>query len=51
MLIHKCITNWLNQVDNAQPTWNHLVEASKKRTVKGNVQAKEILEDLKSKAM
>ena len=24
------MTDWLNQVDNAQPTWNNLVKALKK---------------------
>ena len=42
---NKVMTDWLNQVDNAQPTWNNLVKALKKKTVKGNVQADEILED------
>ena len=47
----KVMADWLNQVDNAQPTWNNLVKALKKRTVKGNVQADEILEDLKNKKL
>ena len=48
---NKVMTDWLNQVDNTQPTWNNLVKALKKRTVKGNVQADEILEDLKNKTL
>ena len=47
----KVMADWLNQVDNAQPTWNNLVKALKKRTVKGIVQADEILEDLKNKTL
>ena len=45
----KVMTDWLNQVD--QPTWNNLVKALKKRTVKGNVQADEILKDFKNKTI
>ena len=48
---NKVMTDWLNQVDNAQPTWNNLVKALKKKTVKGNVQADEILKDLKNKTI
>ena len=42
------IAEWLNQVDNAKPTWNNLAKALDKRTVKGQMQANQIREDLKS---
>ena len=42
------IAEWLNQVDNAKPTWNNLTKALDKRTVKGHMQANQIIEDLKS---
>ena len=42
------IAEWLNQVDNAKPTWNNLVKALDEGTVKGHVQANQIREDLKS---
>ena len=44
----KVMTEWLKQVDNAQPTWNNLARALDKRTVRGHVQANQIREDLKS---
>ena len=47
----KVMADWLNQVDNVQPTWNNLVKALKKKAVKGNVQADDILEDLKNKTV
>ena len=47
----KVMTDWLNQVDNVQPTWNNLVKALKKKSVQGNVQANGILEDLKNKTL
>ena len=42
------IAEWLNQVDNAKPTWNNLAKALDKKTVKGHMQANQIREDLKS---
>ena len=42
------MTEWLKQVDNAEPTWNNLAKALDRRTVKGHVQAKQIRENLKS---
>ena len=42
------IAEWLNQVDNAKPTWNNLAKALDERTVKGHVQANQIREYLKS---
>ena len=42
------MTEWLNQVDNAQPTWNNLAKALDKRTVKAHVQAAQIREDLEN---
>ena len=45
----KVMTEWLNQVDKAQPTWNNLAKALDKRTVKAHVQAAQIREDLKNK--
>ena len=47
----RVMTDWLNQVDNAQPTWNNLVKALKKKTVNCNVQADKILEDLRNKTL
>ena len=44
----KVMTEWLNQVDKAQPTWNNLAKALDKRTVKAQVQATQIREDLKN---
>ena len=42
------MAEWLKPVDNAKPTWNNLVKALDKRTVKGHMQANQIREDLKS---
>ena len=42
------MTEWLNQVDSAKPTWNNLAKALDKKTVKGHVQANQIRENLKS---
>ena len=42
----KVMTEWLNQVDKVQPTWNNLAKALNKRTVKAQVQATQIREDL-----
>ena len=42
------IAEWLNQVDNAKPTWNNLAKALDKRTVKGHVQANQIRKGFKS---
>ena len=47
----KVMIDWLNQVDSAQPTWNNLVKALKKKTVNAKVQADEILKDLKNKTL
>ena len=44
----RVMTEWLNQVDKAQPTWNNLAKALDKRTVKAQVQATQIREDLKN---
>ena len=44
----KVMTEWLNQVDKAQPTWNNLAKALDKRTVKAHVQAAQIREELKN---
>ena len=44
----KVMTEWLNQVDKAQPTWNNLAKALDKRTVKAQVQATQIREDFKN---
>ena len=44
----KVMTEWLNQVDKVQPTWNNLAKALNKRTVKAQVQATQIREDLKN---
>ena len=44
----KVMTEWLNQVDKAQPTWNNLAKALDKRTVKAQVQATQLREDLKN---
>ena len=44
----KVMTEWLNQVDKAHPTWNNLAKALDKRTVKAQVQATQIREDLKN---
>ena len=44
----KVMTKWLNQVDKARPTWNNLAKALDKRTVKAQVQATQIREDLKN---
>ena len=45
----KVMTEWLNQMDKAQPTWNNLAKALDKRIVKAHVQAAQIREDLKNK--
>ena len=47
----KVMTEWLNQVDKAQPTWNNLAKALDKRTVKAHVQAAQIREDLKNRTL
>ena len=47
----KVMTEWLNQVDSARPTWNNLAKALDKRTVKAHVQATQIREDLKNKTL
>ena len=44
----KVMTEWLNQVDKVQPTWNDLAKALDKRTVKAHIQATQIREDLKN---
>ena len=44
----KVMTEWLNQVDKAQPTWNNLAKALDKRTVKAQVQATQVREGLKN---
>ena len=44
----KVMADWLNQVDNAQPTWNNLAKALDKKTVRAHVQAAQIREDLKN---
>ena len=43
----KVMTEWLNQVDNACPTWDNLAKALDKRAVKAHVQAAQIREELK----
>ena len=44
----KVMTEWLNQVNKVQPTWNNLAKALDKRAVKVHVQAAQIREDLKN---
>ena len=47
----KVMTEWLNKVDSAHPTWNNLAKALDKRTVKAHVQAAQIREDLKNRTL
>ena len=47
----KVMTEWLNQVDNACPTWDNLAKALDKRAVKAHVQAAQIREELKNRTL
>ena len=44
----KVMTEWLNQVDKAHPTWDNLAKALDKRAVKAHVQAAQIREEMKN---